>query len=71
MDHRRTSSQVPAPRQKSEFGSRKDSCLVPKNFQDFPSYRMFGHMYGALNIDEKKLITQFDRKLLDKSFEPN
>jgi hypothetical protein len=32
---------------------------------------MFGHMYGALNVDEKKLITQFGRKSRDKSFEPN
>jgi len=29
-------------------------CLVRKNFQDFPSYRIFGRMYGALNIDENK-----------------
>jgi hypothetical protein len=28
-------------------------------------------MYGALNVDgKKKLITQFDRKPRDKSFEP-
>jgi ADP-glucose pyrophosphorylase len=32
---------------------------------------MFGHMHGALNVDEKKLITQFDRKPQDESFEPN
>jgi hypothetical protein len=32
---------------------------------------MFGYMHGALNADEKKLITQFGRKLLDESFEPN
>jgi hypothetical protein len=29
-------------------------CLVSKIFQDFPSHRMFRHMYGALNIDGKK-----------------
>ena len=25
-------------------------CLVPKNFQDSPSHRIFGHMHGALNV---------------------
>jgi hypothetical protein len=28
-------------------------CLVSKNFQDSLSHRMFRHMYGALNVDEK------------------
>jgi hypothetical protein len=28
-------------------------CLVLKNFQDSLSHRMFRHMHGALNIDEK------------------
>jgi hypothetical protein len=28
--------------------------LVPKNFQDFLSHQMLGHMHGALNVDEKK-----------------
>jgi hypothetical protein len=46
-------------------------CLDSKNFQDFLSHRMFGHMYGVLNVDGKKLITQFGRKLRDESFEPN
>jgi hypothetical protein len=34
---------------------------------------MFGHIHGALNIDErkKKLITQFGRKSRDEYFEPN
>jgi hypothetical protein len=32
---------------------------------------MLEHMHGALNVDEKKLITQFGRKLRDKSFKPN
>jgi hypothetical protein len=31
----------------------------------------FGHVYEALNVDEKKLITQFGRKPRDESFEPN
>ena len=25
-------------------------CLVPKNFQDSPSHRIFGHMHRALNV---------------------
>jgi ADP-glucose pyrophosphorylase len=28
-------------------------------------------MHGVLNVDEKKLITQFGRKPQDESFEPN
>jgi hypothetical protein len=35
-------------------------CLVPKNFHPKVSYRILRHMYRVLNIDEKKLITQFD-----------
>jgi hypothetical protein len=31
---------------------------------------MFGHMYGALNVD-KKLIAQFAWKPQDESFKPN
>jgi hypothetical protein len=46
-------------------------CLVSKKFQDSPSRRMFGHMYGALNADGKKQIIQFGRKPRDESFEPN
>jgi hypothetical protein len=30
------------------------AMLVTKIFQDFPSHQMFGHMHGALNIDERK-----------------
>ena len=26
------------------------ACLVHKNFQNFPSYRIFGYMKGALNV---------------------
>jgi hypothetical protein len=33
---------------------------------------MFGHIYGASNVDEKKNpIAQSDCKLRDESFEPN
>jgi len=31
-------------------------CLVRKIFQDSPSHRILRHMYGALNIYEKKTI---------------
>ena len=33
---------------------RARSCLVRKNFQDFPLHRIFGRMHGALNIDKNK-----------------
>jgi len=29
-------------------------CLISKKFQDFPSYRILRHMYGALNINENQ-----------------
>ena len=32
------------------FGLLQRPCLVPKNFQDFPSHRIFGHMHKALNV---------------------
>lgn len=32
---------------------------------------MFGHIHGALNVDEKKSIAQFAYKSRDKTFEPN
>jgi len=36
------------------------------------SYRILWHMHEALNIDKKqKLITQFDSKSLDESFDPS
>jgi hypothetical protein len=44
--------------------------LVPKNFCLNPSHRMFGHIYGVLNVDEKKLIAQFSGKSRDESFKP-
>jgi hypothetical protein len=34
---------------KALFGSKKNL----QNFLDFPSYRIFGHMHQALNIDKK------------------
>jgi len=29
-------------------------CLVPKDFPDSPSHRIFVRMYGTLNVDENK-----------------
>jgi hypothetical protein len=49
------------------WNAESGGCLVSKNFQDSPSHRMF----GTLNIDEKKIITQFGRKPLDESCKPN
>ena len=36
-------------------------CLVSKNFQDFPSHRIFGHMHRTLNTVEK--ITNYTVQL--------
>jgi hypothetical protein len=39
---------------------------------DSSLHRIFGHIYGALNIDKKiKLITQFRRNERDESFKSN
>jgi hypothetical protein len=46
-------------------------CLVPTQKFFTPSHRMFGHMHGVLNIDEKKLIAQFDWKPRAESLKPN
>jgi hypothetical protein len=46
-------------------------CLVSKFFSFCLSYRIFGRMYGALNVDEKKLIAQLSEKSSDETFEPN
>jgi len=35
------------------IGSALRPCLVPRNFQEYLSHRIFGRMYGALNIDKK------------------
>ena len=35
------------------------------------SHRILEYVHIALNVDEKKLITQFSWKLQDKRFEPN
>ena len=46
-------------------------CLVSKNFRPKVSHRILRHMYGVLNIDKKKLISQFLTKSRDESFKPN
>ena len=45
--------------------------LVSKKFGYCPSHRIFGRMHGALNIDEKKLISQLSEKSRDEIFESN
>jgi hypothetical protein len=51
--------------------SESQAMFTFKNFQDLSSHQIFGHMYEALNVDEKKLITQFGRKPRNESFESN
>ena len=46
-------------------------CLDSKNFHPKVSHRILRHMYGVLNVDEKKLIAQLGEKLRDERFEPN
>ena len=43
----------------------------PKKMLQYLSYRILRYVYGALNIDEKKLIAQFGWKLRDERFKPN
>jgi hypothetical protein len=46
--------------QNCTLGVRKRTWVLftsyqkPKNFQDFPSHRIFRYMHGVLNIDENK-----------------
>ena len=51
------------------------ACLVPtpksQKVLQSPSHRILRYVYGALNVDEKKLIAQFCWKLRDERFEPN
>ena len=42
-----------------------------KKILQYLSHRILRYVYGALNIDEKKLIAQFGWKLRDERFEPN
>jgi len=50
-------------------------CLVREKFSrkvlQYPSHRILRYVHGALNVDEKKLIAQFDWKLRDERFESN
>jgi hypothetical protein len=45
--------------------------LDPKTFHEKQQQRILRHMHRALNVDEKKLIAQFDWKLRGEPFEPN
>jgi hypothetical protein len=45
--------------------------LGPPQKKFIPSHRMFGHMHGVLNIDEKKLITQIAINVRDEFFKLN
>jgi hypothetical protein len=45
--------------------------LVPLQTFFVPSHRMFGHMHGVLNVDEKQLITKIAINLRDEFFKPN
>jgi hypothetical protein len=48
--------------EKLQPGQGSKAMFSSKKIQDFSSHRIFGHVYGALNVDKKKLITQFGRK---------
>jgi hypothetical protein len=39
--------------EKLQPGQGSKAMFSSKKIQDFSSYRIFGHMYGALNVDEK------------------
>ena len=48
------------------------SCKkISQKVLQYPSHRILRYVHGALNVDEKKLIAQFCRKLRDERFEPN
>ena len=50
-------------------------CLVPtqnpKKYYSSYHIECLRPVHGVLNVDEKKLITQFDGKLRDERFEAN
>ena len=45
--------------------------VFPKSDTERLSYRILRYVHGTLNIDEKKLIAQFDEKSRDEHLEPN
>jgi hypothetical protein len=49
----------------------KGLCLVCIQIFFTSSHQIFRHIHEVLNIDEKKLITQFGWKPRDESFKPN
>ena len=52
---------------KPMFSSKPNS----KKVLQYPSHRILRYVHEALNVDEKKLIAQFDGKLRDERFESN
>ena len=64
----------PTPMHAAAF-SKEMSCLVPTQNPKkcYSSYHIeyLRLVYRALNVDEKKLITQFGGKLRDERFELN
>jgi len=47
---------IPTPVGRSDLATahRIRPCLLSKNFQDSPSYRILWHMHRILNVDENK-----------------
>jgi len=43
----------------------------PKKYYSTCHIECLWSVHGVLNVDEKKLIAQFDGKLRDERFEPN
>ena len=66
-----TSSSSRAPSDGEAEPSLFSSLSFCKIFQDFSLHRIFGRMHEALNINKKKLITQFRRNSRDESFKSN
>jgi len=47
-------TRLPTAHRTAAHAPWSSGCWVRKNFQDFPSHRIFGRMHGALNIDKNK-----------------
>jgi hypothetical protein len=45
--------------------------MIPPKKNFTPSYQMFGHMHGVLNVDEKTNCIVWLEKPRDESFKPN
>ena len=59
-----------APREKKNVSACLVEKKVPKKCYSI-SHRILRYVYGALNVDEKKLIAQFGWKSRDERFEPS